>query len=413
MGKTLFLYTSTYPYGNGESFIENEISYLSNAYTYIYIICSNTYDKQTREVPSNVILIRKSIHLTTYQKICCLWGIFNPIVLKEFLFKTLFSFSRTFILLQSYYRGKMICKHTSLLVKLNHINLDRLNLYTYWWLDEAIGICLFKSKNKQVKAFTRAHRYDLYFYTNPYHYLPLKQYTSQCLDKIYPISEDGKSYIFSHMHIKNTEVHKLGTPKAVDFVSNIEPQKRLLLISCAKIYPNKNIIKIAEALYKLSHISIEWVHFGDYIKNYSDIYYRDLIDLTEKLKKLHPINIIFKGDVSNAQILDFYKNEKPDLFINLSDSEGIPVSIMEAMSYGVPCIATAVGGTPEIVKHKYNGFLLPINTTSEEVAKTISYFYSLVDKEKTLLRENAYHTWNTEYNADKNYPQFIHAISHL
>ena len=32
------------------------------------------------------------------------------------------------------------------------------------------------------------------------------------------------------------------------------------------------------------------------------------------------------------------------IFINMSDSEGVPVSIMEALSIGIPVIARAVGG---------------------------------------------------------------------
>ncbi|NCO54621.1 MAG: glycosyltransferase, partial [Bacteroidetes bacterium] len=46
-----------------------------------------------------------------------------------------------------------------------------------------------------------------------------------------------------------------------------------------------------------------------------------------------------------------------DLFINVSESEGIPVSIMEALSAGIPVIATNVGGTNEIVNNDV-GFLI-------------------------------------------------------
>lgn len=41
----------------------------------------------------------------------------------------------------------------------------------------------------------------------------------------------------------------------------------------------------------------------------------------------------------------------------MSDSEGIPVSIMEAMSFGIPVIARNVGGMSEIVNEE-NGLLL-------------------------------------------------------
>ncbi|MFR4320263.1 MAG: glycosyltransferase [Blautia massiliensis (ex Durand et al. 2017)] len=44
--------------------------------------------------------------------------------------------------------------------------------------------------------------------------------------------------------------------------------------------------------------------------------------------------------------------------MNVSSSEGIPVSIMEATSFGIPGIATDAGGTKEIIRDKENGVLL-------------------------------------------------------
>ena len=48
-----------------------------------------------------------------------------------------------------------------------------------------------------------------------------------------------------------------------------------------------------------------------------------------------------------------------DLFVNMSLSEGIPVSIMEAISFGIPIIATNVGGNAEIVNDE-TGVLIPL-----------------------------------------------------
>jgi glycosyltransferase involved in cell wall biosynthesis len=47
-----------------------------------------------------------------------------------------------------------------------------------------------------------------------------------------------------------------------------------------------------------------------------------------------------------------------DIFVNPSYSEGLPTSVMEAASVGLPVIATDVGGTREIVEHGTTGLLV-------------------------------------------------------
>jgi glycosyltransferase involved in cell wall biosynthesis len=50
---------------------------------------------------------------------------------------------------------------------------------------------------------------------------------------------------------------------------------------------------------------------------------------------------------------------RADIFVSTATSDGTPVSLLEAMSSGLPCIATAVGGVPEWVRDGENGLLIP------------------------------------------------------
>ena len=109
------------------------------------------------------------------------------------------------------------------------------------------------------------------------------------------------------------------------------------------------------------------------------------------------------------KILEEYKILNPDIFINLSSSEGIPVSIMEAMSYGIPCIATNVGGTCEIVNNK-NGALLDENPSIETISSQLNHFIYMNKIEYIKYKRNAYLTWYKYFNAEYNYVDFTKKI---
>ena len=90
-----------------------------------------------------------------------------------------------------------------------------------------------------------------------------------------------------------------------------------------------------------------------------------------------------------------------DLFLNTSKYEGIPISIMEAIAYQIPCIATHVGGVPEIINND-NGYLLPINFKPIFLTKIISEYFNLSLDKRSRKRENAYLTWQRLYYGDDN-----------
>ncbi|HJQ49333.1 MAG TPA: glycosyltransferase [Gaiellaceae bacterium] len=57
----------------------------------------------------------------------------------------------------------------------------------------------------------------------------------------------------------------------------------------------------------------------------------------------------FHGYVPNAEVLDWLASGKVDVVVLPSDSEGVPVSLIEALAYGVPAVGSGVGGVPELL----------------------------------------------------------------
>lgn len=98
-----------------------------------------------------------------------------------------------------------------------------------------------------------------------------------------------------------------------------------------------------------------------------------------------------------------YKTEHINLFVNTSDNEGIPVSIMEAQQFGIPAIARNVGGNREIILEE---LLLPSDVTPEIIADLIKKYAqkprACIEEIRNKCREKV----ELEYNAVVNTKKF-------
>jgi glycosyltransferase involved in cell wall biosynthesis len=67
--------------------------------------------------------------------------------------------------------------------------------------------------------------------------------------------------------------------------------------------------------------------------------------------------VTFAGRSGYRQVAEDLRGS--DIFATTSRSDGTPVSLLEAMAAGLPCVASAVGGIPEWIEDEKNGFLIP------------------------------------------------------
>jgi glycosyltransferase involved in cell wall biosynthesis len=104
----------------------------------------------------------------------------------------------------------------------------------------------------------------------------------------------------------------------------------------------------------------------------------------------------FLGFVTREELITLYQNAT--LYVLPSHYEGLPTVLLEAMSCGLPVIATAVSGNLDVITHGKNGILVPPKSP-EKIAEAIS---SLLDDEQLRknLGENARKTIEENYTWD-------------
>jgi len=400
----LYLFTDSFPHGLSETFLENELPFLSTKFDAVIII--PLYKKaEIRSMPSNVKVWNPIIKFNPkvqLQLLICGMLNFSPIgfALKEFFNKKIYSnpkwiwnFFTSLLLFRAIYSNRSTWK--KLVTNINHED----KLYFYWADKSALMLPFLKQKIQNT-SFVRFHRTDLYEYAKG-GYIPFRTHLFPAIDWFLPISEDGKNYL-NKTYTALINEDKIRVCRLGVFDHGINPGKNdgevFQLVSCSYMVPVKRISLIINALRELS-LPIKWTHIGT----------GEMEKQVKELIKSLPTNIEveLKGAVSNTEVLEYYKKNHVDLFINVSASEGVPVSIMEVQSFGIPCIATNVGGTAEIVDNAV-GKLLVTNISAYKISKIIQYLYNQ-DLEET--RNNARSRWNESCNAEKNYTEFVDFIS--
>ncbi len=145
------------------------------------------------------------------------------------------------------------------------------------------------------------------------------------------------------------------------FNTPIHPFTHSPLIGCiANFYPTKGLDILIQAM---KNIDASLVIIGE--------------GREEKKLKLQVISyklqekIFFLGHVDNAsQYLKAF-----DLFVLPSRKEGLSYTLLEAVAAGVPIVATAVGGTPEVITDRVNGYLAEpenINDLTDKIKQTLA-----------------------------------------
>lgn len=415
MKSCLIMITSGFPFGSAETYIESEIDFLKDRFDKIIILPVELDPgaAPTRTVPQGVEYYNVSVRK---QKIArmgdTIGGLKNLVSPTDY-----YKWDRVEIgsdlrkrMFFEYFCNRAIRSYGECLRTLKKIDMsdyDSITVYSYWFFVTAlVGVMLkeyFGTLCDDVKLFSRAHRYDVYENMNALNYLPLRRYLLENCDGIFPCSDSGTEHIASRYpeYADKIKTSYLGT---ADYGISYPSESGLHIVSCSQMIDVKRvdrIIDILQQLDKSERYKIEWTHIGDGNR-------RREIERKARIR-LETVKTNFLGGIANSEVYDFYRNNPVDLFISTSRSEGLPVSMMEAASFGIPIISTDVGGVKEIVEDGYNGYLLNENASPEEFADYIRRFYDKDKAEKAVFRKNSRTIWENRFDARKTYSEMFSA----
>jgi glycosyltransferase involved in cell wall biosynthesis len=405
--KKLIIVTTSYPYGKGEAFLEAELTHISKYFEGVELVpCYYDATTTPRRTEHDVNLEYAKKRWSTLRKFLMIDGFVSALWQYRWLDDLLHilrrqhKFENVKELARALYRAKLFERFLTdrFSKEKNELHL----IYFYWMTPEIMGAIAFRDRfDPALKIVSRAHRGDLYTELRIGDYIGLRKTIVRGIDRIYCISDHGRSYLEGRYDLASGKpcIARLGVNDP-GFLNAQPGDARLSIVTCSFVFPEKRLDLLVDAIRYLLDtnpvLEIKWTHVGD------GVLYEQLRAYVSHMLGTRA-DVVFKGYLTQAQLMSLYGEERFDVFVNVSDSEGIPVSLMEASAVGIPMVATDVGGNSEIVNAD-NGILLPSDPDVETIASALLRF---TDRSFALTcRRNARAQWEAKYNAAVNHDSF-------
>lgn len=176
-------------------------------------------------------------------------------------------------------------------------------------------------------------------------------------------------------HLKNF-ILNLGFKNKIEIINNgvfipeentnIFTNDQINITIVSRLVSHKNIKKIIRAISDLNDPLIYLNIIGDG----PELNQLQKISLESNNKD----NIIFHGKLNRDDINHIFL--KSDIYIQASNYEGLPHSLLEAMSYGIPVLCTPVGECKEILGNEDRGYILDLPVSKNNIKSKINEIIS-------------------------------------
>jgi len=278
---------------------------------------------------------------------------------------------------------------------LHGCDLPQTTLYSFWMSYDAYAAALSKKKHGELRFLARGHSFDIDEEKNAMNPYLMKGFIAEAADGLFLISECMKEVYLRYMRdtvarekIRVVWLGSQGSPVEGIKEPPLFAEGRLKLVSCAIINPYKQLPVLIDALARWEGMPLHWLHMGGGLEEAAVRAYA-----AERLGKRENVSWEMTGEVENKQVQQVYTMQAFDVFVNTSSVEGVPVSIMEAMRFGVPVIAPRIGGIPELVDDKV-GMLYDPQKGADGVLEALGVFAALPKERIMAMRRAAQERWN-------------------
>lgn len=275
-------------------------------------------------------------------------------------------------------------------IKQQHINIHDTVFYTFWFEAATAALATIPG----LKIITRAHGHDIYDFKPNFISPYWRRLSLRKIIGVRTASKSGADYIRHKFPQYAAKIASrfLGSPAPL--ASNPDANDidaPLVLLNCSRLAEGKGVELQIELIKEWARRNpsrlIHWLCIGGGPLEWK------IRDSTNNL----PANLTVEmtGPMNNENVHKLLSTRHIDASLLLSESEGLPIAMVEALSYGIPIITTPAGGLSEITAQS-DGLLLSARLTPEEFCTKMDDFIPRLP----LLRNRASVFWSQHFNAD-------------
>ncbi|MDD3213032.1 MAG: glycosyltransferase, partial [Eubacteriales bacterium] len=249
-----------------------------------------------------------------------------------------------------------------------------------------------------VRAVARGHHFDINVDCTPMNPYLMKQFLGETLDALYPISLDALNCLNACAALPPEKLHVLalgshGGEATERFDPPFYQDGVLRIVSCAAVIERKQLPVLVDALANWRGGPVRWLHMGGGPDE-------EAVRAYAKQRLGDRVAWEITGTVNPERVAGYYAGQPFDVFVNSSRSEGVPVSIMEAMRAGILIVAPKINGIPELVDESF-GVLYSPSADAGALRGALEQIAALPREQALAMRAASQARWNERCRSDR------------